>query len=106
ALVDAIRVLANRADRVASVCTGAFALAATGLLDGRRAATHWARCELLSQLYPRVKVDPDAIFVCDGKFHTSAGGTAGIDLALALVEADVGRSIALAVARQLVVFLK
>lgn len=104
--VDAIRALALRASRVASVCTGAYPLAATGLLDGRRAATHWRRCEHLAQQYPNVTVDPDAIFVSDGKYHTSAGGTAGIDLALSLVEVDLGRDVALAVARQLVVFLK
>jgi transcriptional regulator GlxA family with amidase domain len=105
-LIAAIRQLACQAPRVASVCTGAFPLAATGLLDGRRAATHWARCDHLQQLFPKVKVDPDAIFVSDGKYHTSAGGTAGIDLALALVESDLGRNVALAVARQLVVYLK
>jgi transcriptional regulator GlxA family with amidase domain len=105
-LIEAIRDIAVRAPRVASVCTGAFPLAATGLMRGRRVATHWARCQLLGQRFPEVTVDPDAIFVSDGKFHTSAGGTAGIDLALSLVEADLGRHIALAVARQLVVFLK
>jgi transcriptional regulator GlxA family with amidase domain len=106
ALIKRLRMLARSAGRVAAICTGAFPLSATGLLDGRRATTHWARCQQLTQRFPKVTVDPDAIFVADGKFHTSAGGTAGIDLALALVEADLGRSIALAVARQLVVFLK
>jgi transcriptional regulator GlxA family with amidase domain len=105
-LIAKVRAVAVRAPRVASVCTGAFPLAATGLLKGRRVATHWARCALLEQRFPDLTVDPDAIFVSDGKFHTSAGGTAGIDLALSLVEADLGRGIALAVARQLVVFLK
>ncbi|MEP7240440.1 MAG: GlxA family transcriptional regulator [Devosia sp.] len=105
-LIELLRQFALRSPRVASICTGAFPLAATGLLDGRRAATHWARCQTLSASFPKVTVDPDAIFISDGKFHTSAGGTAGIDLALSLVEADLGRAIALAVARQLVVFLK
>jgi transcriptional regulator GlxA family with amidase domain len=104
--VAELRRLAVTAKRVAAVCTGAFPLAATGLLDGRNAATHWARCKQLAQRFPEVTVDADAIFVTDGKFHTSAGGTAGIDLALALVENDLGRQIALAIARQLVVFLK
>jgi len=84
----------------------AFILAAAGLLDGRRAATHWKYCAKLAQRFPAVHVEPDPIFVCDGPVWTSAGVTAGIDLALALVEEDLGRSMALAVARYLVVFLK
>jgi transcriptional regulator GlxA family with amidase domain len=92
--------------RVASVCTGAFLLAATGLLDGRQAVTHWDFCERLARLYPAVRVEPDPIFVRDGAYWTSAGVTAGIDLALALVEEDLGREVALAVARNLVVFRK
>jgi len=88
------------------ICTGAFILAAAGLLDGRRAATHWKYCAKLAQRFPAVHVEPDPIFVCDGPVWTSAGVTAGIDLALALVEEDLGRSMALAVARYLVVFLK
>jgi transcriptional regulator GlxA family with amidase domain len=87
-------------------CTGAFLLAAAGLLDGRRAATHWKYCAKLAQRIPAVHVEPDPIFVCDGPVWTSAGVTAGIDLALALVEEDLGRSAALAVARYLVVFVK
>jgi transcriptional regulator GlxA family with amidase domain len=106
AIVDEVRRLAERAPRVATVCTGAFVLAATGLLDGRRAVTHWAHCRRLGERFPAVTVDPDAIFVVDGKFHTSAGVTAGIDLALALVERDHGRATALTIARELVVFLK
>jgi transcriptional regulator GlxA family with amidase domain len=106
ALVDWIRRRAESARRVASVCTGAFLLAATGLLDGRRAATHWSLCVELARKFPAVKVEPDPIFVCDGPIWTSAGVTAGIDLALALVEKDLGRTLALAVARYLVVFLK
>ena len=105
-LIAVIRRLAVSANRVVSVCTGAFPLAATGLLDGRRAATHWARCKEFSQKFPSVRVDPDAIYVTDGKFHTSAGGTASIDLALSLVEGDLGRATALASACQLVVYLK
>jgi len=104
--IGRIRRLAEAAPRVATVCTGVFPLAATGLLDGRRVATHWRRCAMLAARYPALEVDADAIFVSDGKFHTSAGVTAGIDLALALVEQDLGRPLALAVARQLVVFLK
>ncbi len=105
-LVAWIRDGAPRARRVASVCTGAFVLAAAGLLDGRRATTHWSRCEVLRDQYPAVEVDPDPIFVRDGTVATSAGITAGIDLALALVEDDLGRDEALAVARALVVFLR
>lgn len=105
-VVTAVGRLAARSRRVASVCTGAFVLAASGLLDGRRATTHWASCDLLARLHPAVSVEPDAIFVRDGDVWTSAGVTAGIDLALAMVEQDLGRAAALRVARQLVVFLK
>ncbi len=105
-LVDWVRERAATARRVASVCTGAFLLGAAGLLDGRRAVTHWEYCERLARRYPRVTVEPDPIFIQDGLVWTSAGVTAGIDLALALVEQDLGRSLALAVARHLVVFLK
>src|SRR5580658_984152 len=105
-LVDWVRHRATEARRVASVCTGAFLLAAAGLLDGRRAATHWKYCAKLAQRFPAVRVEPDPIFVRDGSVWTSAGVTAGIDLALALVEEDLGRTAALAVARYLVVFLK
>ncbi len=106
-LIDWVRERAREARRVASVCTGAFLLAAAGVLDGRRAATHWMYCAKLAQRFPAVRVEPDPIFVCDGPVWTSAGVTAGIDLALALVEEDLGRSVALAVvARYLVVFLK
>jgi transcriptional regulator GlxA family with amidase domain len=97
---------AGRARRVASVCNGAFVLAAAGLLDGRRATTHWAACETLQHRHPEVDVEPDAIFVKDGSFYTSAGVTAGMDLSLALVEEDLGRRAALEVARWLVLFLK
>lgn len=97
---------ARKAERVASVCTGAFMLAASGLLDGRHAVTHWRHCERLARQYPLVSVDRDPIFVQDGHIWTSAGVTAGIDLALELVKADLGNAIALDVARSLVVFLK
>ncbi len=101
-----VRARAARARRVASVCTGAFVLAAAGLLDGRRAATHWMHCAALARRFPAIRVEPDPIFVRDGKIWTSAGVTAAIDLALALVEEDAGRALALAVARHLVMFLK
>jgi transcriptional regulator GlxA family with amidase domain len=97
---------APQARRVASVCTGAFLLGAAGLLDGRRAVTHWTRCAALARRHPEARVEPDPIFIRDGAVWTSAGVTAGIDLALALVEADLGQAAALAVARHLVVFLK
>jgi transcriptional regulator GlxA family with amidase domain len=106
ALVKWVRGRANAARRVASVCTGAFMLAASGVLDGRRAATHWSCCAELARRFPAVHVESDPIFVRDGPIWTSAGVTAGIDLALALVEEDLGRDVALAVARYLVVFLK
>jgi transcriptional regulator GlxA family with amidase domain len=105
-LVDWVRQRAAKARRVASVCTGAFLLAASGALDGRRAATHWSVCKEFARRYPAVRVEPDPIFVRDGSVWTSAGVTAGIDLALALIEQDLGRTVALAVARYLVVFLK
>jgi transcriptional regulator GlxA family with amidase domain len=106
ALVAFVRRAAARSRRVASVCSGAFLLAEAGLLDGRRATTHWRACEELARAYPRVEVDPDPIFVRDGRVWSSAGVTAGMDLALALVEQDHGRDVALAVARELVLFLK
>jgi transcriptional regulator GlxA family with amidase domain len=88
------------------VCTGAFLLGAAGLFDGRRAVTHWRECNELARRCPEAKVESDPIFVRDGAVWSSAGITAGIDLALALVEEDLGRDLALAVARHLVVFLK
>lgn len=95
-----------RARRLASVCLGAFALAWTGALDGRRAATHWRYCPRLQDSFPQIRVEPDAIFVRDGRVWSSAGVSAGIDLALAMIEEDFGHTIALDVARRLVVFLK
>ncbi|QNS03115.1 GlxA family transcriptional regulator [Streptomyces xanthii] len=105
-LVGWLREHAPRAERIVSVCTGALLLAEAGLLDGRRATTHWAYCARLAREHPAVEVDPDPIYVRDGKVATSAGVTAGIDLALALVEEDHGRDTALAIARALVVFLR
>ena len=106
ATVAHVQRLAKRARRVASVCTGAFVLAEGGLLDGRRAATHWASCARLQRRYPAVRVEADPIFVRDGNVATSAGVTAGMDLALALVEEDLGREVALTVARWLVLFMR
>lgn len=105
-LIHHVRRLAAGARRVTSVCSGAFLLAAAGLLDGRRATTHWAECELLQHRYPEVTVDLDAIYVHDGNVWSSAGVTAGIDLALALIADDHGRQAAATVARQLVVYLR
>ncbi|MDX3835379.1 GlxA family transcriptional regulator [Streptomyces europaeiscabiei] len=95
-----------RAERLVSVCTGAILLAEAGLLDGRRATTHWAYCDTLARHHPAIEVDADPIFVRDGQVATSAGVTSGIDLALALVEEDIGREVALSIARHLVVFLR
>jgi transcriptional regulator GlxA family with amidase domain len=105
-LLTEIRRVATASRRVTSVCSGAFLLAEAGLLDGRRATTHWSVCDLLARTYPAVHVEPEPIFVRDGNVATSAGVTAGMDLALALVEEDLGRDIALAVARRLVLFLR
>jgi transcriptional regulator GlxA family with amidase domain len=105
-LVAAVAALAGRSRRVASVCAGTFLLAAAGLLDGRRAATHWELADELRCAFPAVTVDADAIFVADGGMHTSAGISAGIDLCLALVEADHGARLAREVARHLVVFMQ
>lgn len=92
--------------RLASICTGAFFLAEAGLLEGRRATTHWAHCTELARRYPNVRVEPDTIFIREGPLYTSAGVTAGMDLALAMVEEDHGREVALAAARALVMFLR
>ncbi|HEX4491711.1 MAG TPA: GlxA family transcriptional regulator [Acidimicrobiia bacterium] len=105
-LVDWVRRTAPRCRRVASVCTGAFVLAAAGLLDDHRATTHWNSCHRLARDFPRVRVEADPIFVEDGNVFTSAGVTAGMDLALALVEADLGREVALLTARHLVLFVQ
>ena len=105
-LVRALAHLCHAAERAGSICTGAFPLAATGLLDGQRATTHWAHFDEFAARFPKVQIERDALFIIEGKFHSSAGITAGIDYALALVERDLGRPLALAVARELVVFLK
>jgi len=96
----------KRARRLGSICTGAFALAGAGLLDGRRCTTHWEFAERLARAFPRVIVDPDPIWIRDGNVATSAGVTAGMDLALALVEEDHGAQIALQIARELVLYLR
>ena len=105
-LVAAIAALAGRARRTAAVCTGAYLLAQAGLLDDRRATTHWVICEAFARRYPAVEVDPDPIFIRDGEISTSAGVTAGMDLALALAEEDHGREVALQAARMLVVYAR
>jgi transcriptional regulator GlxA family with amidase domain len=105
-LVDWVRAAGRRSRRVASVCTGAFLLAAAGLLEGRRATTHWASCDELARRHPTVEVDSKPIFVRHGDVWTSAGVTAGVDLALALVEDDLGPEVPRDVARWLVVFLQ
>jgi transcriptional regulator GlxA family with amidase domain len=105
-LVRWVAARARRCRRVASVCSGAFLLGAAGLLDGRRAVTHWQEVEALARRFPRARVEGDPIFVRDGPVWSSAGVTAGIDLALALVAEDLGHAAAMAVARDLVVFLK
>jgi transcriptional regulator GlxA family with amidase domain len=104
-LVAWIKAVAPGCRRVATVCTGAFLAAHAGLLDGRRVATHWAQSHRLAAEFPLLDVDPDPLYIQDGKYWTSAGVTAGIDLALALVEKDLGADVAQAVARQLVMFL-
>jgi transcriptional regulator GlxA family with amidase domain len=105
-LSDWFRRAASRATRYGSVCGGAFLLASYGLLGGRRAATHWDGCALLKELFPSVDVDAEALYVVDGPVWTSAGVTAGIDMALAMVEKDVGRAVAGAVAQRLVVYAR
>ncbi|NQX10596.1 DJ-1/PfpI family protein [Microbacteriaceae bacterium VKM Ac-2855] len=105
-LLAAAHLLAGRANRVASICSGAFALAALGLLDGRSATTHWKFADTLATRYPAVAVEPDAIFIVDGPVYTSAGVAAGIDLALALVEEDHGPGVARLVAQLLLVYMQ
>jgi transcriptional regulator GlxA family with amidase domain len=106
ALLRWIRRQSGLVRRLASICTGAFLLAEAGLLRGRRATTHWNHCSDFARDFPEVEVEPDTIFIRDGSLYTSAGVTAGMDLALALVEEDFGREVALAAARELVMFLK
>jgi len=98
--------MASSVRRIASVCTGLYGLAPTGLLDGRRVTTHWSASRDVAQRYPKLHVEAEAIFIKDGRFYTSAGVTAGIDLALAMIEEDFGSQVALAVAKELVVYFK
>jgi transcriptional regulator GlxA family with amidase domain len=106
ALVDWIAAAAASARRTAAVCSGAFLLAEAGLLDGRRVTTHWKEADRLAREYPDVVVDRDPIFITDGSIWTSAGVTAGMDLALALVEADLGHQVALTIAQDMVMYLR
>lgn len=106
ALVEAVKAVAGRTRRLASICTGSFILAQAGLLSGRRATTHWRNVRSLARAFPDVTVEPDALFVRDGDLFTSAGISSGIDLALALVEHDHGADLVRDVARWLVVYLK
>jgi transcriptional regulator GlxA family with amidase domain len=101
-LLDRFTKLASRAERVCSVCSGALVLAATGLLNGRRAVTHWEDCQMLADTFPAVRVEVDPIYIRDGQVWTSAGVTAGIDMALAIVSEDLGRLSALQMARSMV----
>jgi transcriptional regulator GlxA family with amidase domain len=105
AFIDAVRSLSQRSRRTVSICAGAFPLAATGLLDGHRVATHWKLARQLAARFPLVTVDAASLFVADGKYVTSAGVTAGIDLVLSLIEQDHGPGLARDVARDLVVFM-
>jgi transcriptional regulator GlxA family with amidase domain len=105
-LMDWISEVLPKARRIASVCLGAFVLAWTGVLDGKRAATHWRYCPRLADSFPSIRVEPNAVFVKDGRVWSSAGVSAGIDLALAMIEEDFGHTTALDIARRLVVFLK
>jgi transcriptional regulator GlxA family with amidase domain len=105
-LVEWVKTMAPRVRRLASVCTGTFLLAAAGLLKDRHVTTHWLFCDRLAAAYPSLRIEPDLIFVRDGHIYTSGGITSGIDLALALIEEDLGRDIPLLVARMMVVFLR
>ena len=104
ALIKYVRTSAKRSRRIASICTGAFVLAEAGILDGKRATTHWYHARAFEQRYPLVRLEEDRIFVTDGQVWTSAGMSAGLDLALAVIEKDLGREVALAIARKLVIY--
>jgi transcriptional regulator GlxA family with amidase domain len=106
AVLGWLRRMAGRVRRLGSVCTGSFLLAEAGLLDGRKATTHWSRAAELTRRYPRVRVEEDRIWVRDGNVYTSAGVSAGMDLALALIEEDLGAEVALSVARAMVMYLR
>jgi len=103
-LIERVRASAARSRRMASICTGAFVLAEAGLLDGRKATTHWLHARAFRERYPRVQMEEDRIFVIDGPVWTSAGMSAGLDLALAVIEKDLGRKLALTIARKLVIY--
>lgn len=105
-VVNWLQSMSKKIRRIGSICTGAFVLAAAGLLNNRRATTHWAYCDKLLKTYPDVKVDNNPIFIKDGNIYTSAGVTTGMDLSLELVEEDLGSSMALEIARSLVIFLR
>lgn len=105
-MVDWLRLRGPTVRRLCSICTGAFLLADAGLLDDHRVTTHWSRSQELQQRHPRLRLEPDCIYINDGSVWTSGGVTAGIDLALALIEADLGHHTAIATARQLVVFMR
>lgn len=105
-VADWVSTRAATTRRIATVCTGTYGLAAAGLLNGRRVTTHWRHAQDLARRFPELKVDPNALYLKDGKFYTCAGITAGIDLSLALIEEDFGPGVALSVARELVVYLK
>jgi transcriptional regulator GlxA family with amidase domain len=106
AMISWIRVQARRVERIGSICTGAMLLGAAGLLDGKRVTTHWAYCSQLALVAPRAQIEPDALFVRNGRLYTSAGVTAGMDMALAMVEEDWGKATSLAVAQELVMYLR
>jgi transcriptional regulator GlxA family with amidase domain len=106
AIVKWLKARGAKTRRIVSVCTGIYGLAPTGLLDGRRVTTHWRYAADIAARFPKLKVEPNALFLKDGAFYTAAGVTAGIDLALALIEEDLGRSVALSVAREMVVYLR
>ena len=106
AAIDWIRRQARQVRRIAGVCTGTFVLAETGMLNGRRATTHWYFCQQLASRYPKIKVDPEPIFVADGNIFTCAGVTSGMDLALNFVEQDFGTDVAVRIARAYVMFLR
>jgi transcriptional regulator GlxA family with amidase domain len=105
-LAEWLRKTAGSIRRIASICTGIYGIAPSGLLDGRKVATHWKFASDLAKRYPKLKVDPSSLYIKDGKFWTAAGVTAGIDLSLALIEEDFGPEVALSVARELVVYMK
>ena len=105
-LLKWIKIYSKKARRIVSICTGAFFLAKLGILDGKQVTTHWGFCPLLQNTYPKLEVNSNAIYIKQGNVYTSAGITAGMDLALALIEEDVGKEIAMSVARKLVLFYK